>query len=302
MTSRRAAAGPLEAFVLHQYDWSETSLILDLFTRERGRLAVAAKGAKRPYSQLRGVLLPFQRLRVQLGKTPADDSAEVHNLRSAEWAGGPPMLQAASMFSGLYLNELLMKLLARQDPHPALFDAYGATLPLLGSSDDGGTQATLRAFELVLLRELGLLPDLSVVTLAAEPLEPQRRYALLPEGGVAPAGPAEPGLQGEALVRLEAALGHGSVAALHAACLPVAAPLRGPLRALLHYHLGSAPLRTRQVLIASQKLLAVSSRRAPDALAETFPEAELPPAPEPTMAAAADRSPSPRQGTSRPRP
>jgi len=117
--------------VLHSYDWSETSLIVELFTRERGRVVVAAKGAKRPTSQLRPVLLPFQRLHVQLGKTPADEAAEIHTLKSAEWAGGVPAVGAAALFSGFYLNELLLKGLARQDPHPALFDAYAATLAAL---------------------------------------------------------------------------------------------------------------------------------------------------------------------------
>ena len=89
-SARKAAAAPLAAYVLHSWDWSETSLIVELFTRERGRIVVAAKGAKRPYSQLRPVLIPFQRLLVQLGRTPADESAEVHLLRSSERAGGPP--------------------------------------------------------------------------------------------------------------------------------------------------------------------------------------------------------------------
>ena len=121
----------LAAYVLHQYDWSETSLILDLFTRERGRLAVAAKGAKRPYSQLRGVLLPFLRLHVSLGRGSDDPSAEVLNLRAAEWAGGATLPQGDALFSGFYLNELLVRLLARQDPHPRLFDAYAVKLGIL---------------------------------------------------------------------------------------------------------------------------------------------------------------------------
>ena len=98
MASRPARTpSTLNAYVLHRYDWSETSLILDLFTREQGRLAVAAKGAKRPYSQLRSVLLPFQRLSVGVGrvKTVSDEQSapEVQNLRSAEWAGGTTMLE-----------------------------------------------------------------------------------------------------------------------------------------------------------------------------------------------------------------
>src|SRR5829696_5596903 len=111
MATRARTPSTLSAYVLHRYDWSETSLILDLFTREQGRLAVVAKGAKRPYSQLRSVLLPFQRIHVGLGRVPrADASAdepanEVQNLRSAEWAGGAAMLTGAALFSGFYLNE-----------------------------------------------------------------------------------------------------------------------------------------------------------------------------------------------------
>lgn len=243
--SRTAAA--LAAYVLHSYDWSETSLIVELFTRERGRVVVAAKGAKRPTSQLRPVLLPFQPLLVTLGKTPADEAAEVHLLRSAEWAGGPPMVNAAAMFSGFYLNELLLKLLARQDPHPQLFDAYADALAAL----DGDEGPTLRAFELLLLRELGVLPELAVETLTVLPVDPQRRYTLHAENGLV--ADAE-GLAGAVWVTLAAALQHGHPAALRAACAPVAATLRGPLRGLLHYHLGQTTLRTRQVMVDVQKL------------------------------------------------
>lgn len=249
--SRTAAT--LAAYVLHSYDWSETSLIVELFTRERGRVVVAAKGAKRPTSQLRPVLLPFQPLQVTLGKTPADEAAEVHLLRSAEWAGGPPMVAAAAMFSAFYLNELLLKLLARQDPHPQLFDAYADALAALGG-DEG---PTLRAFELVLLRELGVLPELAVETLTVLPVDPQRRYTLHADNGLV--ADAE-GLPGAAWVTLAAALDHGHPDALRAACAPVAAGLRGPLRGLLHYHLGQSTLRTRQVMVDVQKLTETSAK------------------------------------------
>ena len=164
-TSRRAAV-PLDAYVLHRYDWSETSLILDLFTRSKGRVTVAAKGAKRPYSQLRSVLLPFQRLTATIGRQAEDAQADVVTLRSAEWAGldATPVLPPARLFAGFYLNELLMKLLARGDAHPALFDGYAATLRSLATSDDFGEQIGLRAFELVLLKAIGLLPELDRVT------------------------------------------------------------------------------------------------------------------------------------------
>jgi len=222
---------------------------------------VVAKGAKRPYSQLRPVLLPFQRLMVTLGKPPkSDDSGdsgatgEVRTLRGAEWAGGMAMLTGAALFSGFYLNELLMKLLGRQDAHPELFDAYAATLLELALPDDMAAQAALRAFELTLLLRLGVLPDLTVVTSTQEAVKLDRGYALLPETGLVPARATDSPIQGAAWVDLQAALIHGSIPALQLACSRVLPALRAQVRALLHYHLGSHVLRTRQVMIGVQTL------------------------------------------------
>lgn len=237
------------AYVLHQHDWSESSLILDLFTRESGRLAVAAKGAKRPYSQLRAVLLPLQRITVSLSKPARADGGEVQTLRSAEWGGGATLPAGAALFSGYYLNELLLKLLARHDPHPQLFDAYADTLAQLGEGD-----AALRAFELKLLAELGLLPDLSVVTPTQAHVEPERRYQLSPESGVIPPA-SDAHLPGALLIQLQAALLHGSMAALRQACAPAPQALKTTLRGLLHYHLGHQPLRTRALMVDVQNLL-----------------------------------------------
>ncbi len=240
---------PLLAYVLHSYDWSETSLIVEIFTRERGRVVVAAKGAKRPTSNFRPVLLPFQPLLLLLGKTPADEQAEVLNLRSAEWAGGQPIMPAASLLAGYYLNELLLKLLARQDPHPSLFDAYADTVLALASAVDEGS--ALRAFELLMLRELGVLPDLSIATLSAQAVQPEARYTLQPEAGLV--GAAQ-GPTGQQWVGLEAALSHGGAPVVRHACAGVSAALRVPLRELLHYHLGHTTLRTRQVWQGVRKL------------------------------------------------
>ncbi len=273
--NRRAAAAPLQGYVLHHWDWSETSLIVDLFTRERGRIAAAAKGAKRPYSQLRPVLLPFQRLHLTLGRAPADAAAEVHLLRHAEWAGGAPMLSGGALFSGFYANELLMKLLARDDPYPHLFDAYAQTLPSLRSNgasgtngtngtngDDSHAQAALRAFELLLLRETGVLPELGRVTLTQQVVADTRRYQLVPEAGVIAARDDAAALDGSQLLALQAALALGDLAALQRACVVALPALRAALRALLHYHLGATPLRTRQVMQGVQRLLDVQQAAA----------------------------------------
>jgi DNA repair protein RecO (recombination protein O) len=247
---------PLAAYVLHRYDWSESSLILDVFTRELGRIAVAAKGAKRPYSQLRSVLLPFQRITVSLGRAAAQDESanEVQTLRSAEWAGGQSMLTGGALFSGFYVNELLMKLLARHDPHEVLFDAYALTLPELAGADDAQVQAALRAFELMLLQQTGLLPELSVVTLTQQPVQLGARYALLPEAGVAAARGDDSDLSGHALIGLQAALQHGSMAALQQACRASLPELKTLLRAMIQHHLGASTLRTRQAMIEAQSL------------------------------------------------
>ncbi len=278
--NKRAAAAPLQGYVLHHWDWSETSLIVDLFTRERGRVAAVAKGAKRPYSQLRPVLLPFQRLHLTLGRSPADAGTEVHLLRHAEWAGGAPMLSGGALFSGFYVNELLMKLLARDDPHPRLFDAYAQTLPGLrvnglngrhgangtngtngtdrangAVGDDSHAQAALRAFELVLLHQTGVLPELGLVTLTQQAVADDRRYQLVPEAGVINTRDDAVAIDGSQLRALQSALDAADLAALQRACVVALPALRAALRALLHYHLGAAPLRTRQVMQGVQRLL-----------------------------------------------
>jgi DNA repair protein RecO (recombination protein O) len=256
MASRTARHATLASYVLHHYDWSESSLILDLFTREQGRIAVAAKGAKRPFSQLRSILLPFQRLQVSLGReAPGDESREVQTLRAADWAGGHAMLTGPALFSGFYVNELLMKLLARHDPHPRLFDAYGETVAALSGADDTATQAALRAFEIVLLREIGLLPDLATETASRRPVAAAHRYAVLADAGVVESDRGdEATASGATLVALQAALAGGDLRALQRAAGDALGELRPLLRAQLHYHLGSSQLRTRQVMIEAQAL------------------------------------------------
>jgi len=254
--ARRSAA--LSAYVLHHYDWSESSLILDLFTREQGRVVAVAKGAKRPYSQLRAVLLPLQRVSVVLGHGPGGDdgAAEVHTLRSAEFGGGAPMPGGAAVIPGLYLNELVMKLLARHDPHPALFDAYARALVELGDGgDDAAVQGALRAFELTLLREIGLLPDLRLETATQRALQPSGAYTLHAETGLVPAGGDDPALAATAWIDLQGALDAAPTGALGAACREHRVALRAVLRQVLHYHLGTSRLRTRVVMQGVQRLL-----------------------------------------------
>jgi DNA repair protein RecO (recombination protein O) len=249
-TGRRISDEP--AFVLHRYDWSESSLILEVFTRHHGRVALVAKGAKRPSSNFRPVLLPLQPLHVAFG-----GEAEIRTLKSAEWTGGQVMPTGDALLSGYYLNELLLRLLARDDPHPQLFDAYSAAVLVLGSEHGEAIEPALRAFELLLLREIGLLPALDHETATLAPLGARERYGLAPEAGLVATGDDEerPSLAGERWVALQRAL--DAPAPFHATLREAAADmaqLKPQLRAMLHYHCGVGTLRTRQMLIDLQSL------------------------------------------------
>jgi len=234
-----------QAFVLHRHDWSETSLILEVFAREHGRIALVAKGVKRPTSQFRPVLLPLQPLSLSWG-----GDAEIRTLKSAQWLGGHVMPTGEALLSGSYLNELLLRLLARDDPHPGLFDHYALAVRLL-SEQPQAQSLVLRAFELLLLREMGLLADLGREGSSLSALEHDMPYVLTPELGLRQAADDDAlaiiGHQWMALAQaledrqpLVALIGAGAVG-LNA--------LRNQLRALLHYHSGMTVFKTRQLML-----------------------------------------------------
>ena len=240
------------SFVLHRYDWSETSLILEVFTRHHGRVALVAKGAKRPSSNFRPVLLPLQPLHVAFG-----GEGEIRTLKSAEWVGGHVMPTGDALLSGYYLNELLLRLLARDDPHPRLFDAYAAAVAVLASEHGEALEPALRAFELLLLREIGVLPALDVQTLTLAPVHSEALYSLVSEAGLIAAGEDDerPSLAGREWMALQRALDDAApFGATARQAATVNAELKPQLRALLHYHCGVGSLRTRQMLIDLQSL------------------------------------------------
>ena len=261
MATRRIADEP--AYILHSYDWSESSLILDAFTRHYGRVALVAKGAKKPTSNFRPVLLPLQPLRLAWGLGGELGQGEIHALKGAEWVGGHVMPQGDALLSGLYLNELLMRLLAREDTHAQLFDLYAGVVRVLGSGEHGeALEPVLHAFELLLLREIGLLPALDAETATLAPLAPEARYTLLAEGGLRAAMPGErAALGGAQWLALQRALQEGGAAsytavlrAVAGAGVPAGAELKAQLRALLQYNCGSPLLRTRQLMMDLQSL------------------------------------------------
>jgi DNA repair protein RecO (recombination protein O) len=160
------------AFVLHTYPYRETSLIVETFTATSGRVAMVARGAKRPRSELRGVLQAFQPLALSWA-----GSGELKTLIKAEWRGGFPLPGGAALLCGFYLNELLLKLLPKEDPHLALWDDYAAALRALAADANPAMQAaTLRRFELRLLAALGYALPLTRDVETGAPIDAAARY------------------------------------------------------------------------------------------------------------------------------
>jgi DNA repair protein RecO (recombination protein O) len=250
------------AFVLHRYDWSESSLILEVFTRHHGRIALVAKGAKRPSSQFRPILLPLQPLHIAFS-----GGAEVGTLKGAEWMGGLTMPSGDALLSGYYVNELILKLLARDDPHEQLFDAYAQVTQLL--REPTLADSALRAFELLVLREIGLLPSLDVASLTLQSLQTDALYTLLPEAGLRAvhseddfereSNPERPSLAAHHWLALQTALDDAApLHTLRGICAALGSTdksaLKTQLRSLLHYHCGGKTLRTRQMVMDVQAL------------------------------------------------
>lgn len=240
------------AFILHRLDFSETSLILEIFSREGGRAAVLAKGARKPSSALRAVLLPFVPLALRFTARP---SAEIHTLKAAEWASTHAQPRGDDLLNAFYLNELLLRLLARHDAHARVFDAYAHTLRWLAqprSERRTSARAMLRAFELLLLRETGVLPALDVQAREAQALHSTQTYRLDAPEGLTPAAADAPGsLSGSEWLALWEALEHcaGDPLALCAHfTAPLAAALQAPLRTFITLYGNGRELRTRTLL------------------------------------------------------
>lgn len=227
-------------FVLHRYMYKESSLIVDVFSRDHGRVALVAKGAKRPQSRLRGVLQTFQPLSLNWS-----GRSELRNLISAEWVGGMAPLESSALLYGFYLNELLLKLTAREDPHPGLFDHYVTTLTRLANTESA--QIVLRQFELAILKETGVAADLSVSVHNGQTVEPEEIYVVDPEGGPRPARMSDtaPRVSGKTLLDMTNEDYSDPMTQTQSKLL---------MRALLAHHLNGAQIQTRQILIDLMQL------------------------------------------------
>ena len=229
-------------FILHTYPFKETSVVAEVFTRSHGRVALIARGARRPASALRGLMQPFTPLLLSwFGKS------ELKTLHAAEWQGGLVAPQGRALMCGFYLNELLLRLLARGDAHELLYDRYIATLDLL-AGEAGGTdydratdfERILRRFEKNLLSEIGYGATFDVDADSGSPIQAEARYVFQPERG-ALRSVGQPGcpISGQTLIDLAADRFERQTTLTEAKAL---------MRALINHTLGAKPLYTRQLL------------------------------------------------------
>lgn len=229
------------AFVLHSYAYRETSLIVEAYTRDHGRVALVARGARRPKSALRGVLLSFQPLLLSWS-----GRGELGTLTRVEWRGAYCPLKGEALICGFYLNELLLKLLARDDPHEQLFLVYEETLAAL--ADDGERAAVLRRFEMCLLRELGYAVILDRDVERGEPVAREESYVYVVERGpVGGAGAPRNGveLSGQTLLDMQSGVFTSAATQQQSKLL---------MRTLINHCLGNQVLHTRQLLRDLQDL------------------------------------------------
>ncbi len=243
--SQRQRVDQQPGFVLHTYPWRETSLIVEVFSRDHGRVAMVAKGARRPMSALRGVLMAFQPLRLDWS-----GGGEVKTLVRAEWQGGQPLLSGRALLCGYYLNELLVKLSAREDAHPALFEAYAQCLRDLAAGQ--ALPPILRRFELVLLSELGYAVLLDHEARNGDAVTDKTNYLYIIEQG-----PVEL-MEGDELGNSEGVILAGRVL-LDMAAGDFSAPetlvqSKSLLRLLINHYLGGQTLQSRRVFTELQSL------------------------------------------------
>ena len=225
----------LEAgYLLHQRPYRESSALLEVFTEVHGRVGLVARGVRSARSRQRGDLQPFRPLRFSW-----QSRGDLGTLIAAESEGAVMALRGKALYSAFYLNELLIRLLARHDPHPVLFSAYSSSLQVLGQGGD--VEAVLRRFEINLLQELGYGLQLDFDVETGEALGPDTLYDYHLESGPVP---TDPDLQGGFVFRGASLLAMARGEFGDPLVLQDAKRL---LRAALRLYLGDKPLKSREL-------------------------------------------------------
>jgi DNA repair protein RecO (recombination protein O) len=233
MTARQAALA--HGYVLHTRPWRNTSLLVEALTPEAGRIGLVARGVRSRGNRSRALLEPFQPLLLAWS-----GRGELRTLTTVEAGGrrGPPTGRA--LLAAFYASELILRLLGRDEPEPAVFAGYHEAVDALARGQ--AAEPVLRRFELILLDALGFAPPLDSDADSGAPIDAGRDYDFRVEQGATPAR----GLAPADALRLPGAHLH-AIAAFDFSDPDVLRSARRLLRASLAPHLGSRPLRSREL-------------------------------------------------------
>ena len=250
-------------YVLHTYPYRETSLILQVWTEKHGRLGLVAKGARRPKSPQRVVLVAFQPLTLDwFGR------GELRTLKTAEPSVPATPLGGQALLSAFYLNELLLKLTTRDDPHEGLFEAYDEAIAALRAitreARNASVEPVLRRFELRLLQELGYAVQLDREAGSHASIVAEREYLYVVERGPIAAAPGEERpdairLRGLTLLDLERGRLEDPTTIAQAKSL---------MRLLINHSLNGQELATRAMVRDLQLIEEAAARSSPKAEGE----------------------------------
>jgi len=224
------------AFILHHRPFRDSSQILDVLSRDHGKLAVVARGSRGARSRLKGVLRPFMPLSMSWVI-----KSDLGTLTGAEVRGAPLSLSGDALLSGYYVNELILHLLHRHDPQPEIFDAYGQTIhALAGAGTD--VAPVLRQFEMELLRFSGYALNLGHVSGTTQPLDPEQHYEYRMEQGAVPVSRDDgPLVFSGAMLTAIVGQQFSEPGVLRAATRL--------MREVISFHLGGKELKSRKVLL-----------------------------------------------------
>jgi DNA repair protein RecO (recombination protein O) len=231
------------AYVVHSRPYRDTSALLEVFTAEHGRISLVARGARRPSRRGSSVALlqPFTPLLISFS-----GRLDLKTLIATESVEGMRVLRSERLFSGMYLNELLMRLLHRNDAHPQLFAAYDSALKALAGSV--AVDAVLRRFEITLLDELGYSLNLGLDGKTGQPVDNTRLYYYDAEQGLVASDDttdrSATTYSGSDLLAMASGDFDG----------PVRLAAKRLLREALAVQLGDAPLHSRELFRAKGKL------------------------------------------------
>jgi DNA repair protein RecO (recombination protein O) len=224
------------AFILHHRPFRDSSQILDVLSRDHGKLALVARGSRGAHSRLKGVLRPFMPLSMSWSM-----KSDLGTLTGAEVNGPPLRLSGDALLSGYYVNELILHFLHRHDPQPDVFDAYAHTIRSLAVAGDD-VAPCLRQFEVELLRQIGYALSLDYEYGSHSALQAEQHYEYRVEQGPVAVSRTEGHLvfPGEMLAAIAAQRFHEPDVLRAASRL---------LREVIGFHLGGKELKSRKVLL-----------------------------------------------------